>query len=103
MREKADLLRVLQAALAESNTSMVLLFDSLDRLTDTTLVADVILQDIRAIRVAGIGVVLVGPLSVMFGANITVADQLDYFYHQPSVDVLQDHEGRDFLLEIIRR
>jgi hypothetical protein len=100
---KADKLKVLQREFAKKNVYPVILFDSLDRLGNAALFSELVMQDVRAIRSAGIGLVVVGPLQLMFRAERAIADRFDYFYHQPSVDVAQDPDGKQFLLEVLAR
>lgn len=104
IKQKAEQLSKLQqAAAVELAPYAVLIFDSLDRLTNLTPFAELVEQDIRAIRSAGIGVVVVGPLRTMFATDRPIADRFDYFYHQPSVDVRQDALGQDFSVRVLRR
>lgn len=101
IQEKARQLGVLRNALSTSQ-HVVVLFDSLDRLTDLRPFAEVVDQDIRAIKSAGIGVVVVSPLKALFGPARTILDRFDYLYHQSSVDVEQDPAGEEFLAHILR-
>ena len=103
IQQKAEQLRKLQEAAASQWPHIVLLFDSLDRLTNLGPFDELVQQDIRAIRSVGIGVVVVGPLRTMFATDRPIADRFDYFYHQPSVDVQGDASGRDFLRQVLRR
>ena len=100
---KAEHLKVLQRALLQDRRHVVLLFDSLDRLTSLSPFTESVSQDIKAIRSAGIGQVVVGPLNAMFTVGRSIADQFDCFYHQPSVDVQQDEAGQTFLNQVLRR
>lgn len=102
LKQKIEHLRKLQQAVAHHGPNIVLLFDSLDRLTSPSPFAEVVEPDIRAIRSIGIGVVVVGPLNLMFGTGRPIADRFAYFYHQPSVDVQQDTAGRKFLFDVLR-
>jgi hypothetical protein len=103
IQERAQELKRLRDVFNEELPHIVFLFDSLDRLTDLKPFAEVVEQDIRAIKAAGIGVVVVGPLRTLFGTGRPIVDRFDYLYHQPSVDVQQDAAGRDFLATILRR
>lgn len=82
---------------------LVLLFDSLDRLTDPDAFAAVVEQDARAIRQAGVGLVLVGPLGSMYGAHRSITDHFQHFYPQLAVDVRGDAAGRTFLVDLLRK
>jgi len=103
IQAKARQLAVLREGLEKSIKHVVVLFDSLDRLTDLKSFAEVVDQDIRAIKSAGLGVVVVGPLRTLFGPGRTIADRFDYLYHQSSVDVEQDTAGEEFLGRILRK
>lgn len=92
----------LNTLVTKGTRHIVLLFDSLDRITDPIAFAEVVDQDIRAIRWAGIGVVLAGPLRALYGTDRPVTDRFDYFYYQPAIDVQQDEAGRDFLSKVLR-
>ncbi len=81
----------------------VLLLDSLDRLSDIQAFVVVVEQDLRAIRQAGVGVVLAGPLRTMYGTHRSLVDQFTRFYPQPAVDVRTDPEGLDFMMRVLRR
>lgn len=101
--EKAGQLRTLLSVLPNSSPHVVILFDSLDRLTDFAAFEKVVSQDVRALKSIGIGLVLIGPLPVLYGTYRTLADRFDYYYHQPSVDVSEDVEGYAFLQQVLRR
>lgn len=101
--DKAQKLSLIRSALRQRFPHMVLLLDSLDRLPDPALFAAVVEQDVRALRKAGIGVVLVGPLRSMFGPHRAVADHFQHFYAQPAVDVQEDEAGRAFLTGVLRK
>lgn len=103
IEEKAGHLKKLHDELAPGTPHIVFLFDSLDRVTNLRTFAEVVEQDVRAIRSAGLGAVVVGPLRVMFASERTVVDHFDYFYHQPAVEIEQDTAGQAFLLEVLRR
>lgn len=93
----------LKGAIAEDKKHLVVLFDSLDRLTDLEAFGQVVHQDLKAIKRVGIGVVLVGPLRCLFGAQRTIVDRFDNFYHQPAVDVERDATGARFLVSVLRK
>jgi Cdc6-like AAA superfamily ATPase len=104
--EKAsDLLRAVWEPLKAAKPHLVLLFDSLDRLTDMDAFGKLIEQDIEALRKLGIGVVLAGPLRMMYGAHRLVITERfeDNFYPQMAVDVMRDEQGRRFLIEVLHK
>lgn len=100
---KSSSLRTLCQGLRKQSPHIVLLLDSLDRLSDASVFAKLVEQDVRAIREAGVGVVLVGPLRSMFGVNRPIVDHFQHFYPQPAVDVHEDAAGRRFMVEVLRK
>lgn len=82
---------------------IVLLVDSLDRMSDLIGFQRLVEQDMAALTALGIGLVLVGPLRVLYGLEREVAERFDYLYRQPAVDVAQDGAGKGFLFDILRR
>lgn len=80
---------------------IVFLFDSLDRLTDATGFEQVVLEDTRVLRSIGIGVVLVGPLKLLYGAYRPITQRFDALYQvqwsDPDVP-----DGRNFLLQVLK-
>jgi hypothetical protein len=81
----------------------VVLLDSLDRLSDIQAFAVAVEQDLRAIKQAGVGVVIAGPLRTMYGTHRSLVDHFTRFYPQPAVDVRTDPEGLDFMMRVLRR
>jgi hypothetical protein len=67
--ERTGTLRALMDALPEPRKHFVILLESLDRLADIEKFRDVVVEDIRAMKLAGVGVVVVGPSRVVYGAN----------------------------------
>jgi hypothetical protein len=53
------------------------------------------------LRSFGIGVVLIGPLTALYGIRRTVLDRFDRTWHLPTVDVQNDAEGHTFLLQVL--
>lgn len=103
IEEKKPTLIALAKGIRKQFPHIVLLLDSLDRLSDTAVFAKLVEQDVRAIREAGIGVVLVGPLRSMFGANRPIADHFQHFYPQPAVDVQKDAAGLKFMVDVLHK
>jgi len=98
----ADRLVELSRVLGERGLRAVVCFDSLDRISDPVVFGKIVEQDVAALRLAGIGVVLAGPLRSLYGADRTIFDRFDYFYHQPAIDAQQDAAGLDFLVRVLR-
>jgi hypothetical protein len=101
-KDPSDRLLDLSRTIETHGLHIVVLFDSLDRISDATIFDSVVQQDVAALRQAGVGVVLVGPLRCMYGTDRTIVDRFDYFYSQPCVDGQQDAAGFDFLLRVLR-
>lgn len=80
---------------------LLLLVDSLDRVTDIEAFSAVVTHDVRALRDAGVGVVLVGPLRLLFGTDRPITDRFDRTYHVPAVDI-DTKSGLQFLMEVLR-
>lgn len=80
----------------------VLLLDSLDRMTDLERFADIVENAVTKLRALRIGVILIGPLTALYGIRRTALDRFDRTWHLPTVDVQDDAEGHAFLLRVLR-
>jgi len=89
--------------LKESGRDLVLLFDSLDRMTDLEAFTKIVEQDIAALKHAGIGVVLVGPIRSLAGFGRLEVDRFDHLLTHFPPDPQQDPKGRQFLIEVLRK
>ena len=88
---------------SEKYGNLVLLFDGLDRLDDARMFMQIVFSDAKAISSAGIGLVLVGSLTAIYGNyHDTINKSLDYFYYQPFFDVENDPEAYNFFEQIIK-
>lgn len=88
---------------SEKYGNLVLLFDGLDRLDDARMFMQLVFSDAKAISSAGIGLVLVGSLTAIYGNyHDTINKSLDYFYYQPFFDVENDPEAYNFFEKIIQ-
>ena len=88
---------------SEKYGNLVLLFDGLDRLDDARMFMQIVFSDAKAISSAGIGLVLVGSLTAIYGNyHDTINKSLDYFYYQPFFDVENDPEAYNFFEKIIQ-
>jgi hypothetical protein len=101
-RRRAELGQFMAQAFA-GRAPIVLLVDSLDRMSDLAGFQRIVEQDMAALTSLGIGLVLVGPLRVLYGLERDVTERFDYLYRQPAVDVAQDRAGKRFLFEILRQ
>jgi hypothetical protein len=79
----------------------VILIDSPDRMSDLNRFSDLVDAVIPRLRQLGIGIVLVGPLTALYGIRRTTMDRFDKNWHLSSVDVQNDVEGRDFLRRVL--
>jgi hypothetical protein len=80
----------------------VVLFDSLDRTTNRAAFTRLVEQDVAALRRCEIGVVLIGPIRSLEGFGRLEVDRFDKLHVQGPVDVVEDGEGRAFLLRVLR-
>jgi hypothetical protein len=94
--------RLLVRAAEQSVPHVVMLFDSLDRLMASPDFIASIQPDIDAFDKSGVGVVVVAPLSVMFGPSRTVLDRFSSLHRVPAVDP-RSFDGGSFLAEVLRR
>ena len=79
-----------------------MLIDSLDRMSDLERFADIIDGDVVALRSVGLGVILIGPLTALYGVRRTALERFDRTWHLPTVDVQNDAEGHAFLRKVLR-
>src|SRR5262249_2861960 len=96
----AAALTTLVAAAEPHLRHLVFLLDSLDRVPGLAVFEEIVVQDLRAIQEAGIGTVVVGPLSVLFGAHRPTAERFEHVYRVPTVDVASDN-GLPFLTRVL--
>ena len=95
-------LRAVHGALARRKPHVVVLVDALDRMVDLKGFQRIAAEAVPLLRSAGIGVILVGPLTAIYGLGGTITDRFDRFHHLPTIDVQNDEEGRTFLREVLR-
>jgi hypothetical protein len=82
---------------------IVFLFDSLDRFEDSQIFSEILVSDVKAIKDANIGFVIVSPLISLYGVErVSLKNYLDYFYHQPCSDVENDLEAHKFFMQILK-
>jgi hypothetical protein len=79
------------------------MLDGLDRMTDIQAFEQIVINDVKALSSLGVGVVLVGPLRVMYGLERTVTERFDSFHYQPWIDVRQASSDHLFLTEVLRK
>ncbi|MGD1873019.1 MAG: hypothetical protein ACFB02_08185 [Mastigocoleus sp.] len=82
---------------------IVLLFDGLDRLTDSKTLLKILASDAKVIENTNIGLVIVGALASLYGDDkITIENSLDYFYHQPCFDIQNDSKAYNFFAQVLK-
>jgi hypothetical protein len=95
-------LSTMRKALSVIYPHFVILLDSLDRVTNPKVFFDIIQQDVQAISQCGIGVILVGPLRMLYGEGRNFIDAFDHFYFHSAIDIEDDENGLTFLLQVLR-
>ena len=94
-------LKSLTKALRSRVPHVALLFDGLDRVVDMDAFEAIVRDDVALLRALGIGVVLVGPLKLLYGTWRPIAAPFDKLYQVPWIDPAEP-AGRDFLTQILR-
>jgi len=102
-KEKVAALKTLKQALPDGVRHFVILFDSLDRLDDAEAFREAAIEDVRALKKAGIGVAIVGPMRLLYGTNRPIADVFDQIHIAPAVDVKESPEGREFFRRVLAK
>ncbi len=98
---KLDTIKVLREAARPTHKHIVVLFDGLDRLNDIAKFREIVEQDVQALRRASVGVVLVGPINVIYAKEQATRDLFDATWHLSPVD-LTEPDGLRFLMQILR-
>lgn len=100
-----DDLSTLAQGRRERGRHPVLLFDGLDRLSSSHLerFAEVVTQDLPALRACGVGCVLVGPVRSLAGFGRLDADRFDYLHEQAPLDVRITGAAREFFERVLRQ
>ena len=83
----------------EKNGEIVFIFDGLDRLNNSETFIDSILNDVIEILQFGVGVVLVGSISIAYQKGIEKFSS--YLHYFPYLNVAEDAEARRFFLNIL--
>jgi hypothetical protein len=103
VQQKKDALNDLLYELRLRAPHVVLLVDSIDRILNPVTLEHLFASDVRVMRELGVGVVLVGPLTLLYGTQRHLTDRFDRYYIQPWIDVRQNVEGQAFLLRLLHR
>ena len=84
------------------NKKTVIIIDGLDRLNDVLLFSKLVNDDIEVITEAGVGIVLVGCLTVNYSEyRASILQLFDHFYFQPCFNINSDAEDRLFFKDLI--
>lgn len=94
-------LKSLTDALRSRMPHVALLIDSLDRVVEIDAFEALVRDDIALLRALGIGVVLVGPLKLLYGTWRPIAALFDKLYQVSWIDPAEPG-GRDFLTRVLR-
>ncbi len=87
----------------QSGKSIIVIIDGLDRLNNLQLFLEVLSNDIEVITKAGVGIIVVGSLSVTYSEHRSTIKQLfDYDYYQPCFDIYKDEESFKFFAQILK-
>jgi hypothetical protein len=100
---RVQALQVLLAAFPDGLKHFVVAFDALDRLSNMDKFRSVVTEDVRGLQAAGVGVVVVGPSRVVYGANRPLVDIFDRLHVQPALDVEKDSTTVSFLDSILAK
>lgn len=95
-------LRDLLAAHPGPDKHAIIFFDSLDRLPRPETFVTLVQEDIRALKAAGIGAVVVGPIRYLVGLDRGISELFDYIHYNMSVDP-HEEGGLAFLCDVLRR
>ena len=91
-----------EAVKSKGKQSIIIIIDGLDRLNDTLLFSNLIDNDVQLITESGVGIILVGSLSIAYSQyRASITEQFNYCYKQRCFDVSQDEEALDFFCEIL--
>lgn len=85
-----------------SDTTPIFLFDGLDRTADISVWQDILNNDVIGLTSAGAGVVLVAPLTLLYGTHRPLTQSVDRVHRQPIVDP-GGAAGVAFLRDILQR
>jgi hypothetical protein len=102
LSEQVPHLRTFLAHYPGTGHAAVMLFDSLDRLPEPAAFKQMVEDDIRALKSAGIGTVVVGPVRFIVGNDRSLADLFDHVHFQLAHDP-RTEAGETFLCEVLRR
>ena len=94
-------LKVLTEALRQRLPHIALLVDSLDLIINMNAFEAIVRDDVALLVALGIGVVLVGPLKLLYGTWLPIAAPFDKIYQLSWIDP-EEPTGREFLTRVLR-
>lgn len=95
-------LRALRTAQLGDRGHAIFLFDSLDRLPSPERFREAVEHDLRVLKAAGIGIIVVGPIRFISGHDRVISDLSDHTHFQLAADP-SEPTGLDFLSAVLRR
>ena len=95
-------LTALRTARLGNEAQVVFLFDSLDRLPSPERFREAVQDDLRVLKAAGVGAVVVGPIRFIAANDRAVTDLFDYTHFQLPPDP-DKAEEMAFLTSVLRR
>jgi hypothetical protein len=98
--EPAAILKVIKDKLASRVHHLIFLFDSMDRVVDTTRFEQIVTDDLAVMRSLGIGVIIVGPTKLLYGPYRDIAARFDRMHPVTWPDPANIDE-REFLLRVL--
>ena len=82
---------------------IILLLDGLDRIDDVQNFSQLVTSDVQALSLAGIGIVLVGPLLASYGSYRDIIEQaVNSFSYQSCFDIDNDQDACAFFESILK-
>lgn len=98
--EAAAILEKFRLKLAARAPNLCLLFDSMDRIVDPTAFERAVVDDLAVLRALKIGVVMVGPPTLLYSTNRPIVGRFDQMHLLPTPDPADDEE-REFLRRVL--
>jgi Cdc6-like AAA superfamily ATPase len=101
IRPLAEAVSEILSVFKSEDIEVVVIFDGLDRLIKPDQFWSVSEQDLRALKIQNISIIIAGPLSLMYGQDRQITDYFDQFYHLPAAPT--DPKVSSFLFDILQK